>query len=303
MTGVSSAIESAERPPRNRVRESMVLTTLDRLLRNPQGIIGLAGVLLLVVVALAAPLVTRYGPIDQSYPGAARFLEPSWDHPFGTDHVRRDVFSRTIFGLRTSLAVSLFAVSVGAAAGIALGFVAGYAGGIWEALVMRTIDALLAFPGLLAALAIVTILGPGPRNVGLAIVFFSIPAFARLARGQMLREKSRDYVKASQALGAGPLRIIFRHIAMNALPPLLTQVALAMSSAILLAAALSFLGLGERPPDPSLGGLVNDAKPYLREAWWLAVFPGAVLAFLLLCLNFLADAINEATNPYAGRRI
>lgn len=303
MTAHSPAMEIESGPQGSSILDPVALSTLKRILRNPQGLIGLAGMLLLISLALAAPLVTRYGPIEQSYPGAARFLEPSWDHPFGTDHVRRDLFSRTLYGLRVSLAISLFAVSVGATIGIVLGFVAGYAGGIWEALAMRMVDALLAFPGLLAALAIVTILGPGPRNVGIAIVFFSIPAFARLARGQMLREQHRDYVVASRALGAGPLRIILQHIAINALPPLLTQVALVMSSAVLLAAALSFLGLGERPPDPSLGGLVNDAKPYLREAWWLAVFPGAVLAFLLLCLNFLADAINEATNPYAGRRI
>jgi len=303
MTSTTTPLELEASAQRNRVRESFFLTTLDRLRRNPQGLIGGIGLMFLILMALAAPLVTQYGPTDQSYPGAARFLEPSFDHPFGTDNVRRDVFSRTVYGLRTSLAVSMISVTIGATLGVVLGFVAGYAGGIWEAVVMRTIDALLAFPGLLAALAIVTILGPGPRNVGIAIAFFSVPAFARLARGQMLLEKNKDYVRASQSIGAGPTRIIFGHIAMNALPPLLTQVALAMTSAILLAAALSFLGLGERPPAPSLGGMMNDSKQFLREAWWLAVFPGVVLAFLLLCFNFLADAINEATSPYANRRL
>jgi ABC-type dipeptide/oligopeptide/nickel transport system permease subunit len=168
---------------------------------------------------------------------------------------------------------------------------------------MRIVDALLAFPGLLAALAILTILGPGTRNVGIAIAFFNIPAFCRLSRAQMLSEKNKDYVHASQALGAGPLRIIFGHIARNALPPLLTQLALAMNGAILLSAALSVLGLGDKPPAPSLGGILNSSKSNLSVAWWYAVFPGATLAFLLLCLNFMADAINEATSPYARRKV
>lgn len=271
------------------------------MLRNPQGLFALAGLAALVLGAVFAGVIAQYDPTDQSYRGAARFLSPSLDHPFGTDNIRRDVFSRTLFGLRSSLLISLGAVGVGASTGISIGFIAGYAGGWAEAVAMRVVDALLAFPGLLAALAIVTILGPGLRNVGIAIAIFNIPAFSRLSRGQMLVEKNKDYVKASQALGARPLRIIFRHIAINALPPLLTQVALAMAAAVLLAAALSFLGLGDRPPAPSLGGLINEAKPQLREAWWMAVFPGAVLALLLLCLNFLADAVNEATSPYARR--
>jgi peptide/nickel transport system permease protein len=167
---------------------------------------------------------------------------------------------------------------------------------------MRFVDALLAFPGLLAALAIITILGPGVRNVGIAIAFFSIPSFTRLARGQMLSEKQNEYVTAARTLGASPQRVIFRHIALNAIPPLLTQVALFMSIAVLLEASLSFLGLGQQPPDPSLGSLISASKSYLRIAWWYPTFPGAALAFLLVLLNLLADATNEATSPWARRR-
>jgi len=285
-----------------RSQESMLFASIDRMLRNPQGVIAISGLLALVGLAIGAGVIAQYSPTSQSYPGAARFLAPSLDHPFGTDELRRDLFSRTLFGLRSSLMISISAVSFGATIGISAGFVAGYAGSWTERIMMRVVDSLLAFPGLLAAMAILTILGPGTRNVGIAIAFFNIPAFCRLSRAQMLSEKNKDYVFASHALGAGPIRIIFGHIARNALPPLLTQVSLAMNGAVLLSASLSFLGLGDRPPTPSLGGLLNSSKSNLRDAWWYAAFPGATLAFLLLCLNFMADAVNEAVDPFAGRR-
>ena len=293
----------AETWRKRKSQESMLFGTIDRILRNPQGVLGVCGLTILVLLALGAGVVSSYSPISQSYPGAARFLAPSFDHPFGTDELRRDLFSRTLFGLRSSLLISVGAVTIGSTIGISSGFIAGYAGGWTERIVMRMVDALLAFPGLLAALAILTILGPGTRNVGIAIAFFNIPAFCRLSRAQMLGEKNKDYVHASQALGAGPIRIIFSQISRNALPPLLTQVSLAMNGAVLLSAALSFLGLGDKPPTPSLGGILNSSKSHLRDAWWYALCPGVVLAFLLLCLNFFADAINEATSPYARRRL
>jgi peptide/nickel transport system permease protein len=282
------------------VRESLFWGSLDRLLRNPQGVVGLFALLLLGGAAALAPVITWHDPNIQD--ASARFLAPSWEHPFGTDELRRDLYSRTVYGLRISLLISLVAVAAGSTAGIVLGFISGYVSGWVDAVTMRTVDALLAFPGLLAALAIVTILGPGVRNVGIAIAFFSVPSFARLARAQMLGERNRDYVLAAQSLGAGALRVVFGHIARNAIAPLLTQVALFMASAVILSASLSFLGLGESPPDPSLGGLVNSSKSNLQTAWWYAVFPGATLAALLLALNLLADAINEAINPFARRR-
>lgn len=282
------------------VRESMFWGSLDRLIRNPQGLFGLIVLVGLVLAAVFAPLIAWHDPIAQNAEG--RFLAPSLDHPFGTDELRRDLFARTLFGLRVSLGLSLIAVAIGASIGIALGFLSGYAGGWVDAVVMRTVDALLAFPGLLAALAIVTILGPGVRNIAIAIAFFSIPSFARLSRAQMLAERNRDYVLSAETLGAGALRIVFRHIAPNAIAPLLTQVALFMASAVILSASLSFLGLGESAPTPSLGGLINSAKSNVQTAWWYAAFPGAVLALLLLSLNLLADAINDAIDPYARRR-
>lgn len=282
------------------VRESMLWGSLDRLIRNPQGLLGLFILGLLLFAAIFAPLITWHDPNLQD--GAARFLSPSWEHPFGTDELRRDLYSRTVYGLRVSLLISLVAVAIGSTIGIIAGFLSGYFGGWVDTLAMRVVDALLAFPGLLAALAIVTILGPGIRNVGIAIAFFSVPSFARLSRAQMLAERNRDYVRAAESLGAGAVRVVFGHIARNAIAPLLTQVALFMAAAVILSASLSFLGLGEKPPDPSLGGLVNSSKSNLQKAWWYAAFPGATLAALLLSLNLLADAINEAINPFARRR-
>ncbi|MBK6317904.1 MAG: ABC transporter permease [Dehalococcoidia bacterium] len=282
------------------VRESMFWGSLDRLVRNPQGLLGLVILGLLVGAAIFAPLLTWHEPNIQN--ASARFMPPSLEHPFGTDELRRDLYSRTLFGLRVSLALSLTSVTIGSTIGIMFGFFAGYVGGWVDAVMMRLIDALLAFPGLLSALAIVTILGPSIRNVAIAIAFFSVPSFARLSRAQMLAERNKDYVASAQALGAGPVRIVFRHIAPNAIAPLLTQVALFIASAVSVSAALSFLGLGERAPDASLGGLINTAKSNLQKAWWYPTFPGLALALLLLSLNLLADAVNDAINPFARRR-
>ena len=283
-----------------KTRESLLFSTINGIIHNPQGAIAIVGLLLLVVGAVGAPLIALHDPLAQDASG--RFLSPSTEHWFGTDELRRDLFARTLFGLRTSFAVSLISVAIGTGVGVTIGFLAGFMGGWTETAAMRLVDAPLAFPGLLAALAILTILGPGVRNIGIAIAFFTIPAFARLSRAQMLAEKNKDYVLVSQALGASPQRIIFRHIAINAFPPLLTQMALLMAVAVLITAALSFLGLGDQPPTPSLGGLLNTSRQYLREAWWYAVCPGVTFALLLFCLNLLSDAINEASSPYTRRR-
>lgn len=284
----------AARPP---AQPRFVL--VRRILGNPQGLFGVAGLALLLVAAAGAGLVAAHDPAAQD--AARRLLPPSAAHPFGVDELRRDVFARTLFGLRTSLLASFPGVAAGAALGAALGFLAGYAGGWAEAVVMRCIDAMLALPGLLTAIAVLTVLGPGSGSVGVAIALFNVPVFARLARGQMLAERGKEYVRAAEAAGAGPARIVFVHIARNAAPPLLTQAAMSAVAAVMLAAALSFLGLGERPPEPSLGGLINASRPYLRTAWWYPLFPGLTLAVLLVSLNLLADAIAEATGPYRRR--
>ena len=298
MTSTDELIPNRGIYQRFRVGESQWKLTTYRFLRNPQGRVALLGLGVLAFLAIFAGVLS----VDPNAQDAsARFLPPSWEHFFGVDQLRRDMFSRTIHGLRISLLISFVSVTVGSAIGIITGLITSYVGGWVESLAMRFVDALLAFPGLLAALAIITILGPSIRNVGVAIAFFSIPSFTRLARGQMLSEKRNEYVIAAQTIGAGPFRVIFGHIALNAIPPLLTQVALFMSTAVLLEASLSFLGMGQQPPDPSLGGLISASKTFLRQAWWYPLFPGATLALLLVSLNLFADASNEAPSPWARR--
>ena len=286
--------------PRERGAQSMWADTLRRLLRNPQGAVAVVGLLIILVAAVGAPLIAWHDPIDQD--ASARLLSPSWNHPFGTDELRRDLFSRNLHGLRTALVLSILAVLTGAAIGTIAGFTVGYVRGWADSAVMRLVDAMLAFPGLLFAFAALTILGEGLENIGIAIAVFNIPGFTRLSRAQMLGERNKDYVLAAQVVGASTPRVIFRHIVINAIPPLLVQVALAIAGGVLVVAALGYFGLGLEADTPSLGGLVNDSRPYLQRAWWYPVFPGVILAFLLLCLNLFADAINAAISPYTRGR-
>lgn len=251
---------------------------------------GISGLVALVLFCTVGAMLAG-DPTAQDAPG--RLLPPSWTHPFGTDEFRRDLLARTATGLRVSLLTSVLAVPAGASLGTALGLVVGYTGGWPDKLSMRALDAWMAFPGVLAAFAIVAILGPGMLSIGVALALFSFPVFARVSRAQTMAERQRDYVLAARAIGAGPARILMRHVLPNTVAPLVTQLALTLTASILIASALSFLGLGERPPTPSLGGLLNSSRNYIREAWWYVTFPGAVLALLLLSLNLLSDAVAD----------
>ncbi len=251
--------------------------------------------------ALLADLVAPYGFAEQ-LPGA-RLESPSWSHPFGTDEVSRDLLSRMMHGVRISLLVSAGTVAMGLPTGMAIGYAAGCAGRRADAILMRLVDTMLAFPGILTALVVLTVLGTGTREVAITLGITAIPVFARLARGQMLQEKQRDYVMAARTLGAGPGRIILRHISINTLPPLLVEAALAMAFAIIAEASLSFLGLGASPPTPTIGLILNGSREFLLlGAWWYVLVPVMALALLLVALNFLADAILEATSPYVRHK-
>jgi ABC-type dipeptide/oligopeptide/nickel transport system permease subunit len=283
----------------SRVRDSLFLTTMAETVRNPMGAAGLGIVLLLVIAGFGAPLIATHDPIAQLR--GHRLEGPSTTFWFGTDEFSRDIFSRTIYGLRASILVSIFAVGVFGSLGTVLGFIAGYFRGAFDAIVMRIVDSMLAFPSLLLAIGIVAALGAGIQNVALAIGIGAFPRFARLGRAQMLTESSRDYVTAARVTGAGEFRIIFRHVAINALPPMLVQGALTMAGAVLIEASLGYLGLGTEPPQPSLGNLINGARAHLDQ-WTYFAFPGAVLALFLVGLNMLADATNEAMDPHRRRR-
>ena len=281
--------------------QSLTVDAIYRTVTNPQGAIGAAVFGLLIFVAIFADLLAPFGEAEQIR--GARLLAPSGAYWFGTDDLSRDIFSRILFGLRISLYVSVAGVVGGGLVGTAVGFISGYAGGWLEAVLMRIVDTLLAFPFLLLGIAVLAILGTGTSQVALALGIANIPVFARIARAQLLTEKERDYVLAARCLGASPPRIIVRHIATNALPPLLVQAALAMAFAVIAEATLSFLGLGASPPTPTLGIILSDGRRWLFAGnWWFVLFPTLGLSLILLSLNFLADSVVEAIDPHRRHR-
>ena len=272
----------------------------DDLRRHPRIVIGGGLVLFLILVALFAPLIAPFDPTKVD--GSVSLEPPSWTHPFGTDDVGRDVLSRVIFGSRVSLSVGLIAVGIGAVIGISVGMVAGYAGGPFDLVAMRIIDALLAFPALLLAIAITAALGPDLRNAMIAIGVVAIPAFTRLARGQVLTMRGREYVEAARTVGCSDTRILARHIFPNITNPLIVQGTLAIAGAMLAEAALSFLGLGAQPPTPTWGADIYYSQRYLSNLkWWMSVGPGLAIFLAVFSFNFLGDALRDALDPRLRR--
>lgn len=268
---------------------------LRRAARKPLGLLSMTVLGALILIAVAAPLIVRASPTEQVR--GQELQSPSVNHPFGTDELGRDLLARTVYGLRISLIAGVFAAAAGGALGAVLGMLAGYAGGVVDAVIMRVVDGLIAFPTILFGIALVAAFGPGLSNIMLAIVIVQIPVFARIARAVTLGEKNKDYVTAAQSLGAGGGRIIFGHILINALPPLTVQLALTMGFSVLLESSLSFLGIGIRPPNPSLGSILDTSRRFMRDHNYYPLFPGAILTLLILGLNSLADTLNEALNP------
>lgn len=253
--------------------------------------------LALLGLAAAGAWLLLPGPVEQTAPG--RLLGPSLAHPLGTDELRRDVAARTFAGLRASAVMVAAAVVPGAAAGSLLGMAAAMAGRWVDGLLMRLVDVWLAFPGLLIALGILAVTGPGMLGVGITLFLFMIPSFARLARVQVRTELAKEYVAAARALGASAPRVAAVHVARNAWDPLLTHLALMLGVAFFIEAGLSFLGLGAQAPAPTLGGMVNASRQYLREAPFYFAGPAAVLTAVVLSLNLLVDALQDAA---AARR-
>lgn len=247
---------------------------------------------LTIGVVVGAPLLTSHNPLAMAR--GAELRPPSTSHLLGTDQFGRDTWSRLVFGGRTSLAVGLIAVLVGGATGTGSGLLAGYLGGAVDLVVMRLYDGLFAFPGVLLAIAITAVLGPGVRTVALAVGIVTVPAFARLARSSSVAERQREYVVAAQSLGATESRVMFRHVLPSLTPVVLVQIQVAMAHAVLLEAGLSFVGLGTRPPWPSWGGMLNESRNYLEEAPWMAIFPGLALLLFVLGLFLLGDALQDA---------
>lgn len=286
---------SAQSGERETARVGMLRLTWRRLLRSPSGRIGLICFAIVLVAGLFAPLLAPYDPIEQFI--GSELQPPSGQYWLGTDELGRDLLSRVLYGARLALLVGVLAVGLGSLIGVTLGMLAGYLGGWFESITMRIWDTLLAFPGVLIAIAISAMLGPGVFNVGLAVAIISLPGYARLARAGVLAEREREYVLAARSMGVSVPTIVFRHILPNILPPILTQVALGMASAVFLEAGLSFLGLGAQPPEPSWGGMLADSRSYMRQAPWYGIAPGLAITLFLMGLNFLADGLRDALDP------
>lgn len=272
---------------------------IRQLRRNRAAVFGLALIVLEVVAALAAPWVAPYDPLDQSVREALK--PPSRQHLLGTDNVGRDLLSRIIYGARISLRVGLIAAGIAGIAGVFIGTVAGFRGGWLDEAIMRLIDILLAFPGMLLALTIIAVLGPGLFNVMIAVGIGSIPSFSRVARGQTLAVKEEDYVLGARVVGCSDARIIFRYIVPNVLPTVIVLTTLRVATAILTAAGLSFLGLGAQPPTPEWGAILSAARVYLRQAWWFTTFPGLAIMITVLSINLFGDGLRDALDPKLRR--
>lgn len=257
--------------------------------------VGLVIVGIVVLTALFAPLLAPYDPTQKNTRNLLK--APTFQHPLGTDELGRDTLSRVIYGARISLEVGIIAVGISLVIGVLLGLVAGYTGGTTDAIIMRIMDGLLAFPALVLALAITAMLGPSLNNVMLAIGITGIPSFARLVRGQVLTTKRLEYVQAAQSVGASDWRLMLRHILPNILAPIIVQASISVAAAILAEAGLSFLGLGIQPPTASWGSMLNVAKGYLSRTAWLAIAPGTAIFITVLGFNFLGDAIRDVLDP------
>lgn len=260
---------------------------------------GAAVVLLAVVAALIGPWVVPFDPSSQEL--SLRLAEPSLHHPFGLDELGRDIFSRILSGARISLIVGVTVVGISTLVGVLLGSVAGYFGGWVDDVISRGIDVLMAFPGILLAIALVAVLGPSLRNVVLALSVIGWVGYARLVRGQVLRAREFEFVQAARALGASTWRILLRHVIPTTMPAVIVQATLGMAGAILAEAALSFLGLGVQPPTPSWGTMLNGGRLHLLDAPHLTVFPGAAIALLVLGFNFLGDGLRDVLDPKRRR--
>jgi peptide/nickel transport system permease protein len=291
MTNLETVLVASARPQ----RASRVGRFCRTVLRNRAAVLGLALIALLVVVAVFGPWLQPYDPLKM---GAGRRLQaPSLAHPFGTDEFGRDLLSRIVMGSRMTLTVGLVSVGISATAGLLIGLVAGYAGGWTERLLIRSVDVLFSFTEILIALAAVAVLGPSLQNAVVAVGIAAIPFYARVTYAQVIVEKNKPYFEAGVSMGAGSLRLIFRELLPNVIPPLIVVATLGMSTAILAVAGLSFLGLGAQPPYPEWGLLLAQGRDYITRAPWITTIPGIAIAITVLSFNLLGDGIREGLDP------
>ncbi len=275
--------------------ESPSRRALRRLFKRKGAVIGMIVLTAFILLALFAPLVVPYDPIATSWTLVRK--APSAQHWFGTDELGRDVLARVIFGARASLLAGVISVSIALLIGVPLGLLSGYRGGLVDALISRITDAMLACPFLILAIALAAFLGPSLGNAMIAIGVTATPIFIRLTRGQVMSVKVEDYVEAARAMGNPRWRIALVHILPNILPALLVQATLSIAAAIIAEAALSFLGLGQQPPLPSWGSMLNAAQRFLTNAPWIAIWPGLAIFLVVLSLNLVGDGLRDALDP------
>jgi len=274
---------------------------IDQLWRNKTAVVGLIIVVVFVLVGVAAPWISPHDPVDASL--YDQLKPPMWSaggsskHVLGTDDLGRDILSRILFGARVSLLVATVSVGIAFCVGVILGAVSGFYKGTVDNLIMRSMDILLSFPHILLAIVMVAYLGPSLRNAMIAIGIIYIPRYARIVRGSVLEECEKDYVTASRAIGARNLRIIFISILPNCMGPLIVQTTLGFASAILDAAALSFLGLGAQPPTPEWGAMIAGGRSMILRAWWVMTMPGIAILIAVLGFNLFGDGLRDALDP------
>jgi dipeptide transport system permease protein len=266
------------------------------------------GLVVIAVVALLALLADFIAPHSPYLTNPEAFLKPpfwqsggSLSYPLGTDAIGRDILSRLIHGARLSLTIGVAVVAISVVAGTVLGLIAGFARGVTEILIMRAMDIVLTMPSLLLAIVIVAVLGPGLMNAMLAVAVVVLPHYVRITRAAVLSELSKDYVTAARVSGAGTVRLMFREVLPNCMAPLIVQASLGVSTAILDAAALGFLGLGARPPEPEWGTMLSDAREFVLRAWWVVTFPGLMILITVLAFNLLGDGLRDALDPKLKR--
>ncbi|OUZ06009.1 ABC transporter permease [Bacillus pumilus] len=281
--------------PKEERSQSLILESMKLFFQHKLAVIGSVIVFLFLILAIFAPLIAPFGINEQSL--GERFSAPSAAHWFGTDDFGRDIFSRVVHGARISLWVGFFSVLGSVILGTLLGLIAGYGGRVLDAVISRLFDILLAFPSILLAIAIVSILGPSLQNALIAIAIINVPTFGRLVRSKVLSIKQEEYVLAAKAVGMSHRRIVLRHILPNSMVPVIVQATLAIGTAIIEAAALGFLGLGAQAPSPEWGKMLADARPYLVQAPWTLIFPGVAIMLTVLGFNLMGDGLRDTLDP------
>ena len=294
MTGATAIEVTSERAPRGPIRNAFYL-----LLRHRLAMLGAVLITLEVALAVFAPWITSHEPNKMNYTDV--LSAPTADYPFGTDELGRDLFARTVYGARLSLQVGVVAVLSAVLLGVPLGLISGYVGGVFDEVVMRVVDAVMALPPLVLALTISAVLGPGIWNATLAIAIVAAPTYTRLVRGQVLSVKENDYILAAHSIGAPTWVVLIRHILPNAFSPIIVQASLGIGVAIILEASLSFIGLGAQPPTPSWGNMVQVGFQYLEIAPWFVLVPATAIFLAVLGFNMLGDGLRDVLDPRSHR--